>query len=315
MQKGLIGVIVPVYKTEDYIAECIESILAQTYTNFRLILVDDGTPDKAGAICDSYVSKDSRITVIHQENAGVTRARARGVEEASDCEWITFVDSDDTLEANTLYILHANSDKDIDVVISLTDNEFIPNQEVITRSEFINMLLLDRSMCVALWGKLYRKNIINDFVFDIPQNIRISEDVISNLRIAYNCTKQIKFVNKKLYNYRYNIDSITHNFIRDDNYEQLLHETKIKTIPSEYRAKFLATTIKQRLMRWELKYGWRYCCNNMKESKFYCELKFDIVNTRYHLSLIDSIIFHQTNPFIRFFAINIKKIRNILNRK
>ena len=96
MIQGLIGVIVPVYKVEKYITECIESILAQTYTNFRLILVDDGSPDNAGKICDEYAKKDSRITVIHQENAGVTRARARGVEEAEDCEFITVVDSDDT---------------------------------------------------------------------------------------------------------------------------------------------------------------------------------------------------------------------------
>ena len=71
MDDTLIGVIVPVYKTEKYVAECIESILAQTYRNFRLILVDDGSPDGAGSICDEYATKDQRITVIHQENAGV----------------------------------------------------------------------------------------------------------------------------------------------------------------------------------------------------------------------------------------------------
>lgn len=78
MQKGLIGVIVPVYKTEKYIAECIESILAQTYTNFRLILVDDGSPDAAGTICDEYAAKDSRITVIHQKNAGGYTRKSTG---------------------------------------------------------------------------------------------------------------------------------------------------------------------------------------------------------------------------------------------
>ena len=84
MTQGLIGVIVPVYRTEKYLAECIDSILAQTYTHFRLVLVDDGSPDNAGKICDEYAEKDRRITVIHQDNAGATRARARGVEEAAD---------------------------------------------------------------------------------------------------------------------------------------------------------------------------------------------------------------------------------------
>ena len=116
----VIGVIVPVYKVEKYIAECIESILAQTYTKFRLILVDDGTPDNAGKICDEYAKKDSRITVIHQENAGVTRARARGVEEASDCEFITFVDSDDMLAKYALEELHGLMDAGTDIVLGTT---------------------------------------------------------------------------------------------------------------------------------------------------------------------------------------------------
>ena len=106
MSHNLIGVIVPVYKTEKYVAECIESILAQTYKTFRLILIDDGSPDNAGKICDEYAKKDSRITVIHQENAGVTRARAAGVEVAEDCTWITFVDSDDTITADALNLLY-----------------------------------------------------------------------------------------------------------------------------------------------------------------------------------------------------------------
>ncbi len=111
MRKGLIGVIVPVYKTEEYIAECIESILAQTYRKFRLILVDDGSPDAAGTICDEYAAKDSRITVIHQENAGVTRARGRGVEEANDCEWITFVNTEKDVYicANNIYNYRDNN--------------------------------------------------------------------------------------------------------------------------------------------------------------------------------------------------------------
>ena len=115
-----ISVIVPVYKTEKYVAECIDSILAQTYTNFRLILVDDGTPDRAGAICDEYAAKDERITVIHQENAGVTRARARGVKEAEDSVWVTFVDSDDKLHPNALYEFITHTSDDVDIVLNST---------------------------------------------------------------------------------------------------------------------------------------------------------------------------------------------------
>ena len=116
MAKALIGVIVPVYKVEKYIAECIDSILAQTYTNFRLILVNDGTPDDAGRICNEYAKKDPRIMVIHQENAGATRARERGVDEAADCEFITFVDSDDTIATQYLETLRNAVCDNIDIV-------------------------------------------------------------------------------------------------------------------------------------------------------------------------------------------------------
>ena len=135
MKQELIGVIVPVYNVERYIEECIESILAQTYTNFRLILVDDGTPDNADKICDKYAKKDSRITVIHQENAGVTRARARGVEEAIDCEWITFVDGDDTITEDALESMYSYTNNNIDIVVATLNKNNIPPQDIITNIE------------------------------------------------------------------------------------------------------------------------------------------------------------------------------------
>ncbi len=93
-----ISIIVPVYNVEKFLPRCIDSILEQTYTNFELILVDDGSPDNCGRICDEYVEKDSRVAVIHQKNGGLSAARNAGLDwafENSDSEWITFIDSDD----------------------------------------------------------------------------------------------------------------------------------------------------------------------------------------------------------------------------
>ena len=93
-----ISVIVPVYKVEKYIHRCVDSILEQTYADFELILVDDGSPDNCGAICDEYATQDSRVVVIHQENGGLSAARNAGIDWAftnSDSQWISFVDSDD----------------------------------------------------------------------------------------------------------------------------------------------------------------------------------------------------------------------------
>ena len=100
-----ISVIVPVYNVEIYLHRCVDSILAQTFTDFELILVDDGSPDNCGAICDEYAKKDSRVRVIHKENGGQSSARNRAI-EAAQGEWIHFVDSDDLIHPQMLEILY-----------------------------------------------------------------------------------------------------------------------------------------------------------------------------------------------------------------
>lgn len=101
---NLISVIVPVYKVEKYIKKCIESIINQTYENLEIILVDDGSPDNCGKICDEYAKKDKRIKVIHKENGGVSSARNLGLEK-SNGQYITFIDSDDWIEEEYCEIL------------------------------------------------------------------------------------------------------------------------------------------------------------------------------------------------------------------
>ena len=309
---GKIGVIVPVYKTEKYVAECIESILAQTYTNFRLILVDDGSPDGAGLICDEYAAKDSRITVVHQKNAGVTRARARGVAVADDCEYIAFVDSDDAIKRETLELLYNAALGDI--TISLLDNKYTPQNNPIKFNDYISMLLHDESMTISLCGKLYRKSLFTEKTFDIPREIKSSEDIITNLNLAF-CSdrKDIIYITQDLYFYRDNLESTSYTFTRSIEYEQRLHEEKMKAIPADLREHYLADTIRLRLSKWRIKWGWEYSCGNMKETVFHKSLCNDIKNTRYKLIVWDRILLHNTNPVIRFFAINAKKIQNKLN--
>ena len=89
-----ISIIIPVYKAEKYINRCVDSILAQTFTDWELLLINDGSPDNSSSICDLYAARDSRIKVFHKENGGVSSARNLGLEKATG-EWITFVDSDD----------------------------------------------------------------------------------------------------------------------------------------------------------------------------------------------------------------------------
>ena len=101
----LISIIVPVYQVEAYLDRCVASLLAQTYVNLEIILVDDGSPDRCPAICDMYAQKDSRVRVIHQENAGLSGARNAGIEVAKG-EYLAFVDSDDYVSENFIRVLY-----------------------------------------------------------------------------------------------------------------------------------------------------------------------------------------------------------------
>ena len=141
-----ISVIVPVYKAEDVLMKCVESILTQTYTNLEVILVDDGSPDHSGAICDQYVKKDSRVKVIHKKNGGVSSARNYGLNIATG-DYCTFVDSDDYIDP-TMYenMMKKAKQFDCDVVMCDCVKEYGDRGEVYTheiRSGYYNRKQLE----------------------------------------------------------------------------------------------------------------------------------------------------------------------------
>lgn len=304
-----IGVIVPVYKIEKYIAECIESILAQTYTNFRLIIIDDGTPDDAGNICDEYAKKDSRITVIHQENAGVTRARARGVEEAKDCDYIMFVDGDDTVDDRAMETLLNEMGQDTDIVIFDRHTAFIGISNI-TIEDYRRYLISERPISLAPWGKLFRKDLFEDFIFDIPREITVAEDMIMNIRLSFKTDKNVQIIQERIYNYREYDENTTRSFINSIDYIQRRHELKMASIPKEFKEKYISCTIRARLFWLGEVCGYKYCVSGMKANEYYQVLKNDINKYQYKLNFIDKIIFTYENPIVRFIAINIKKIKN-----
>ena len=317
MQKGLIGVIVPVYKVEKYIAECIESILAQTYTNFRLILVDDGTPDNAGKICDEYAKKDSRITVIHQENAGVTRARARGVEEAEDCEFIMFVDGDDTIKFDCIKDLLKEMKDTIDIVVGLCDmNKIHENTIELENAEYISrQILLTTGMPQAMWGKLFRRNIFNDFIFDLPREITIGEDAIANVRLAINSAKPVIFINKVIYKYRILPNSAFHSFKNNLVYQYMFFKCLKESIPEDNRTSVYPHVVAREIFEWAPFY--RYSTKSILQTDlpFIKMLKSDIKEYKYKLNFFDWIQLFCPIGFIRFLSINTRKINNIIKYK
>ena len=310
MTDGLIGVIVPVYKVEKYVAECIESILVQTYTKFRLILVDDGTPDNAGKICDEYAQKDPRITVIHQENAGVTRARARGVEEAKDCEFITFVDGDDTLLIDSIQSLCNLMDSNVDIVIGeYQDISDRINTQILNKCVYISKLI-HSGLPQAPWGKLIRKTLFTDKTFDIPRNITVGEDAIMNIRLAARTTKKIILTNKKIYNYRILPNSTFHSFKNSLAYQAEYFEILEQSIPKELYNELLPYVILRALDHWKIYY--RYTSKKAKKEDriFIKKIKRYIKEANFKIDCFDKIQLYCPIRLFRFIAVNVHKFKN-----
>ncbi|MBO0962931.1 glycosyltransferase, partial [Neobacillus sp. MM2021_6] len=149
-----ISIIVPVYKVEPYIRKCVDSILAQTLTDFELILVDDGSPDKCGEICDEYASKDSRVIVVHKENGGLSSARNAGLEKAKG-DYIGFVDSDDWIEPDMYELLYDMCIKNNCEIANCTSVIYFKNKTVKNGAHSLTIHDKTQAMKAMLEGKLY----------------------------------------------------------------------------------------------------------------------------------------------------------------
>ena len=188
-----ISVIVPVYKAEKYLHRCVDSILAQTFTDFEVLLIDDGSPDRSGEICDEYAKKDNRIKTYHHENQGAGLSRKCGVEEAQG-DWVFFVDSDDEIPQHALdnLIKDSNIGK-FDLVIGTFTNDKgytykHPITGIVDRDEYIKALLLDRTM-IGPVVKLYKKSIFERCCWNTDKKIIQNEDLLMLLDYAVHVNK------------------------------------------------------------------------------------------------------------------------------
>ena len=215
--RDLISVIIPVYKVEKYLCRCVDSVLEQTYTNMEIILVDDGSPDNCPVMCDEYARQDSRVKVIHQENAGLSGARNAGIDMAQG-QWLAFVDSDDYLAADFLERLYQAC---VDTGSSLSvcrweyvRGETIPEHgtgetRVYTGREMLaNLYVPDGAYFVVVWNKLYRKELFEEIRYPLG---RIHEDEATTYRI-YDKVKKAAYVDRSLYGYFVTPVSITRGF-------------------------------------------------------------------------------------------------------
>lgn len=228
----LVSFVVPIYNVEKHLQECVESILQQTNPNFEVILVDDGSPDHCPELCDRFAASDSRVSVIHKENAGVSVARNCGVNAAKG-DWICFVDGDDWINERYVELIDESRDPNLDAVIFSEEEvenkqqanlRIVKTQPVILASKEIDEILknvlnryyvgtpdLRAHRMTRVCGKAYRRSLLQTPKIQFPQGIVSGEDTYFNLRF-FSEAKQVMVRNDVIYGYRKNTESVTHRY-------------------------------------------------------------------------------------------------------
>lgn len=212
-----ISVIVPVYKVEPYLRRCVDSILAQTFTDIEVILVDDGSPDGCPAICDEYARQDGRVKVIHQQNGGLSAARNAGLDwifANSNSQWISFVDSDDWVHPRFLeYLYRAATEHNVQIgicnvkeVSSFTTADDVLPYSVHSVEGSMDFYSENYFLGTVAWNKIYSREVFLQERYPVG---KLHEDAFLTYRLLYRVSK-IVYINSMLYYYYRNENSIMH---------------------------------------------------------------------------------------------------------
>ena len=315
-----ISVIVPVYKCEQYIHRCVNSILNQTFSDFELILVDDGSPDNCGEICEDYAKKDFRVKVIHQVNGGQAAARNNGVKEAQG-EWLHFVDSDDMIHPKTLEILYKTAiDNDVKLsMCSAFQGENIPDDFSKNFDVTANILNMDEEnifhLCKnekyyywVVWGKLLHKSIF--LKYPLTEG-RIYEDNAIVCKWLHEA-KKVAVIPSPLYFYYINTSGTTKKDFTEKQLDILwAFEEQISYFHSLDYEKMTEHLVSYYFeISANMHYRAKHEGNNKKHIKIIKEHKKHIEKTYSKYIHLDTekklYIYEKTNPFM-FFVMRIKR--------
>lgn len=198
--KPVVSVIIPMYNAALYIKECIMSLLNQNFTDFEIIVVDDGSTDNSYSLCKNEFSEEPKVRLFHQENKGVSGARTYGVREALG-DYVFFVDADDTVKNDALDILYRKIIEGYDLVLSAS-----PFEGEFSGKDFVQFVL-EQKVPVCIWGKLIKKSFLTEQTMNLPSEINVGEDLALNLKLGLLINK-VYFLLDNFYNYRYNPNSV-----------------------------------------------------------------------------------------------------------
>lgn len=210
-----ISIIIPIYNVERYLRQCIDSILAQTFTDFELLLIDDGSPDGCPVICDEYAEKDARIRVFHKQNGGVTSARNKGLNNANG-NWIIYIDGDDWIEptyVEELYNAAINNEADIAICafrfVYEDGSSVIEHPTIWDDNKQASLNRYIASIWTTACGTIQKSSLYKDNGVQSPKDLTFCEDFHLMVRLCYFANKVVS-INRPLYNYRQRSSSIVH---------------------------------------------------------------------------------------------------------
>lgn len=321
-----ISIIIPIYNSEVYLDRCLNSIIKQTYENFEVLLINDGSTDASNEICEKYCKADSRFIYFYNENHGVAYTRNFGISHSTG-DYITFVDSDDYISSYYLEILYKsliNTCSDISICMSKNvfkhnaikqSNDFKYKTKVFSSNEALENMLCEHEIDTSFWGKLYKTSLFNNITI---KNYKIFEDLDTLYKIILK-SKKICYVYTKLYFYFVRLDSLSHNHFSKENLyvleildnleENLKNNTNLKdaVLIRKMNANFYIIRNTKKCDSYN-----KQARNFIKKNRKYV-MKSKIITRKLYFALILSYIsFSLIKPMYNLFNL-IKKLTIIIN--
>ena len=303
-----ISVIVPVYNTEKYLHRCIDSVLAQTYKDFELLLIDDGSKDSSGAICDEYAARDSRVKVFHKENGGVSSARNAGLAIASG-DWIMHLDGDDWIAPDIQErLIRKGEDTGADIVMgdflfAYSDRDILYSLPDWDNNKTASLNRYITSVWTCVWGGIHKRSLYEVYQLKSPQGVTYCEDFHLMARLCYHAKKVVN-VHQPFYHYRQQEGSVMHNLSkkteRDEQwvYQDIIRFFKEQGVYDDYRKSMCWRMLKATQELVLDKSTWKTFQEMVPEKKHYIwdcpyinrKLKMNMWCLTHHLSWISQLM-------------------------
>ena len=303
-----ISVIVPVYNTEKYLHRCIDSVLAQTYKDFELLLIDDGSKDSSGAICDEYAARDSRVKVFHKENGGVSSARNAGLAIASG-DWIMHLDGDDWIAPDIQErLIRKGEDTGADIVMgdflfAYSDRDILYSLPDWDNNKTASLNRYITSVWTCVWGGIHKRSLYEEYQLKSPQGVTYCEDFHLMARLCYHAKKVVN-VHQPFYHYRQQEGSVMHNLNKrteqDEQwvYQDIIRFFKEQGVYDDYRKSMCWRMLKATQELVLDKSTWKTFQEMVPEKKHYIwdcpyinrKLKMNMWCLTHHLSWISQLM-------------------------